>query len=234
MSIFDIRQVFTASIASSSINYVRNYNFNQATITDIPIILTNGGPDIPITVNITTTEPWMQIVEPNTGLDLKYPNGNVVLGPTSSKEVLLKIDLPPSIEEIPETTIRPNIIFELKSGSFGIVPTTTGTQGTSPKSNKRLVISTDNITLAVGQTVTINYTIYEGTQQLYVTPNLNIVSDDPSVARISKPSILGISYSLIRVTGVTEGNTRITFALDDVKLATTVTVLQNTSDQGQT
>jgi hypothetical protein len=121
MSTYNIREKFSYVIATSSVNYVRNYNFNSATVTDIPLAMANSDESVPITVNITTTQPWMQIVDPTTGKDLRYPSGNVVLEPTSSKVVLLKLDLPPEIESIPETTIRPFINLDIKSGSFPIL-----------------------------------------------------------------------------------------------------------------
>lgn len=127
MSIFDVRKVFTYTITTSSINYVRNYNFNSSTITDIPILLQNNGAEIPITVELTTTQPWMQLVDPNTGTSLKFPEANVILQPSSSKTVLLKIDLPTSIESIPAPTLQESVQVNIKSGSIQIVPQQTPT-----------------------------------------------------------------------------------------------------------
>jgi hypothetical protein len=118
MSTYNIREKFTYVIATSSIEYIRNYNFNTATVTDIPLAMSNSDTEIPITVNITTTVPWIQIVNPTTGANLKFPSGNVVLGPTSSSVVLVKIDLPPEIENVPSSSIYPDISLDIKSGSF--------------------------------------------------------------------------------------------------------------------
>jgi len=95
MSTYNIREKFSYIMTTSSLEYIRNYNFNTTTITDIPLIMSNSDTEIPITVNITTTEPWVQVVDSTTGFSLKYPQGNVVLEPSSSKTVLVKIDLPP-------------------------------------------------------------------------------------------------------------------------------------------
>lgn len=118
MSTYNIREKFTYALATSSIEYIRNYNFNTATVTDIPLVMSNSDTEVPITVNITATEPWIEIVNPTTGANLKFPSGNVVLGPTSNSVVLVKIDLPPEIENRPETVIYPNINLDIKSGSF--------------------------------------------------------------------------------------------------------------------
>ncbi len=104
MSTYNIREKFIYALATSSIEYIRNYNFNTSTITDIPLALGNTDTEIPITVNITTTVPWIQIVNPTTGANLKFPSGNVVLGPTSTSVVLVKVDLPPEIENVPSSS----------------------------------------------------------------------------------------------------------------------------------
>ena len=129
MSTYNIREKFSYTLASSSIEYIRNYNFNTATVTDIPLSMTNFDTEVPITVNITTTYPWIKVVDRVTGTSLKYPEGNIVLAPTSSNIVLVKIDLPPEIENIPETVVTPTplINIQLLSGSFLI----TSSQGTT-------------------------------------------------------------------------------------------------------
>ena len=131
MSAYNIREKFTYTLATSSIEYIRNYNFNTATVTDIPLTMTNSDTEVPITVNITTTEPWVQVVDRVTGKSLKYPEGNIVLAPTSSNVVLVKIDLPPEIENRPETNITPLINIQLLSGSFLVTSSqNTNTQST--------------------------------------------------------------------------------------------------------
>ena len=136
MSTYNIREKFSYTLTTSSIEYIRNYNFNTATVTDIPLAMSNSDTEVPITVNITTTEPWIEIVNPTTGANLKFPNGNVVLGPTSSSVVLVKIDLPPEIENIPESILYPNISLDIKSGSFLITSSqNTNVQTTGSENN---------------------------------------------------------------------------------------------------
>lgn len=146
MSTYNIREKFSYTITTSSIEYIRNYNFNTASISDIPLSMANTDTEVPITVNITTTEPWIQVVDPITGANKKYPNGNVVLGPTSSSVVLVKIDLPPEIENLPSASIYPNISLDIKSGSFPI-STTTSTTGSSMKE------ASDNTDMVSGNTI---------------------------------------------------------------------------------
>lgn len=140
MSTYNIREKFTYALATSSIEYIRNYNFNTATVTDIPLAMSNSDTEIPITVNITTTVPWIQIVNPTTGANLKFPSGNVVLGPTSSSVVLVKIDLPPEIENVPSSSIYPDISLDIKSGSFPITPVTTTTPEPESENNTMSIV----------------------------------------------------------------------------------------------
>jgi len=123
MSTYNIREKFFYAIApeSQSLNYVRYYNFNTSTVSDIPIVMGNTDQEVPITVNISTDEPWMVVVDPETGNDLRYPSGNVVLPPSSSKLVVLKVDLPPEIENVPTSDFYKNVRLDIKSGSAPII-----------------------------------------------------------------------------------------------------------------
>lgn len=137
MSTYNIREKFSYVMTTSSIEYIRNYNFNTSTITDIPLIMANSDTAVPITVNITTTQPWIQIVDSTTGVSVKSPEGNVILEPSSSKTVLVKIDLPPEIENIPQTVIEPSINIQLLSGSFPITSSQTTQQTTTQEESDR-------------------------------------------------------------------------------------------------
>lgn len=172
MSTYNIREKFSYVISSSNIEYIRNYNFNSSTITDIPLFMANSDDVIPITVNITTTRPWVAIVDPTTGANLKYPAGNVVLEPSSSKVVLVKIDLPPDIESIAETVERPNISLDIKSGSFPIVLVTqttgsasgSGTPNTTQSIDDRknsIVTAQQEYILSVGEKIKVDLTVYD-------------------------------------------------------------------------
>jgi hypothetical protein len=166
MSIYDIDTLFSYVIPTSSLDYVRNYNFNTTTVSSLPLTLINSGSEIPITINITTTVPWIQVTDPSTGANLKYPSGNVVLPPTSSKLVYIKVDLPPEIEAVTETTVRPNIILDAITGSFLIIRSTTNTTGSATGStasgsqSSKIQISTYDVTLRVGEKQLVEFTIY--------------------------------------------------------------------------
>jgi hypothetical protein len=173
----------------------------------------------------------MQIVELGTGLDLKYPNGNVVLAPTSSREIILKIDLPPSIEEKPETVIRPNIIFDLLSGSFPIIPPT----ATSPSpsiSDFRITVSAGGdlpVTLFSGQTLDVDITVFQGNDPITSAPELTIESNNPAVADITKPTQLVSSYSPVRIRAISGGEAEIKLTYQDAEASIFVTVVQTTT-----
>lgn len=179
MSVYNIREKFSYVIATSSIDYIRNYNFNTSTVSDIPITMTNSDDTIPITVNMTTAEPWMQIVDPLTGKDVKLPNGNIILQPGSSSVVLLKIDLPPEIESRPETVIYPNISLDIKSGSFPIllpsqVPGATNqTTASLEEIRNSIVPEQKEYVLDIGETVKINLAVYDASGSLDTTSNVS-------------------------------------------------------------
>ena len=127
MSTYNIREKFSYVMTTSSIDYIRNYNFNTSTVTDIPLIMSNSDEQIPITVYIKTSRPWIEVIDPTTGTSLINPVGNVVLPPSSSATVLIKIDLPPDIENNKVNNLKENILIEIKSGSFKIEQTTQNT-----------------------------------------------------------------------------------------------------------
>jgi hypothetical protein len=224
MSTYDIRKIFTASAETRAINYIRNYNFNSSTVTDIPIQLTNGGDEVPITVNITTTEPWMEVVEPGTGVNLKYPLGNVVLPPTSSKDIILKINLPESIEQIPESVLHPELIFDLKTGSFAVVPPGS-TQVTSSTGNS-IVVSTTNVNIRPLQILPIEYTLYNSDEQVLTVSEtaLSVTSSKPSIVRVLPPPDATNSYSPLRLFGVLPGSATVTIKYEDIAVNISVTV----------
>ena len=225
MSIYNIREKFSYILATSSIDYIRNYNFNTKTISDIPLRMANSDTEVPITVNLTTTEPWIQIVDPITGLDKKYPNGNVVLQPTSSAVVLLKIDLPPEIENIPESVIYPNISLDIKSGSFPII--STSSQQT-PKNT--IVVPQTTYTINPGERVQVDITVYDINGELEKDVNVIWKSNNMSIIQVEEPENTQIDYNpytpriirgispgetTVTITAGPERETRITFIVRD-------------------
>lgn len=218
--LYDIRRKFSYTITTSSIEYIRNYNFNTSTVSDIALEMANSDDTIPITVNMTTTDPWIRIVNPTSGVDLKYPNGNVVLQPTSSTVVLVKIDLPPEIESIPESTIYPNIVLDIKSGSFPIIaPAGGGSEATT-----NTIIPENNIYyLQIGERISVNITVYDAEGNQDLTAAVNWRSNNSSVVQVEEPQNTEVDYNpytprIIR--GISPGETTVTISADDNRTAT--------------
>jgi hypothetical protein len=191
MSTYNIRENFSYALATSSIEYIRNYNFNTTTVTDIPLAMANTGTEIPITVNISASVPWIQIVS-TTGANLKYPNGNIVLGPTSTSVVLVKIDLPPDIENIPDTVIHPNISLDIKSGSFPIIPLSNGATDT-----RNTIVASQNVyTINIGEQVEVDITVYDADgNPIDSVPDIIWRSNDTSIVQVVEPTNIEIDYN---------------------------------------
>jgi hypothetical protein len=222
MSTYKIRDKFSFVLATSSIDYIRNYNFNTATVSDITLAMANSDEQIPITVNITTTEPWIQIVDSVTGVDKKYPRGNVVLNPTSSATVLVKIDLPAEIENIPESTIYPNISLDIKSGSFPIVAPASG------DTNTGIVVNEDIIFLNVNESTQLEFTIYDenGNPDLSIGfDEIQLLDIDNLVASADYGQGFVTSYSPITIRGTGAGETVLNISARGFSAPVTIRVL---------
>ena len=212
MSIYNIREKFSYILTTSSIDYVRNYNFNSALVSDIPLVLINSDDTIPITVDMTTSEDWIRIVDPNTAKSVKLPQGNVVVEPSSSKTVLVKIDLPPEIEQIPETVIYPTIDFKLRSGSFLLV-SAEEESGTGSSPIDKLIVPTD-ITLKVGETQIITLKLYDlngaeedGGQVEWNIENMSVAQFKQDATEATE----GLDRRIIQ--GISPGTTIITYTV---------------------
>ena len=207
MSTYNIREKFSYVIASSSIDYIRNYNFNSATVSDIPLSMANSDSEIPITVNMTTTVPWMLIVDPNTGRDLRYPSGNVVLQPSSSAVVLVKLDLPSDIENTPESILYPNINLEIKSGSFPII------LPSSAALPKNVIVTQNDIyTISVGERVEVNIAVYDVDGNQDTSAIVEWKSNNMSIVQVEQPENTQADYNPYTpriVRGISPGETTV-------------------------
>jgi hypothetical protein len=231
MSTYNIREKFSYTIATSSIEYIRNYNFNTATVSDIPLNMANSDIEVPITVNMTATVPWIQIVDPVTGADKKYPNGNVVLGPTSSSVVLIKIDLPPEIENVPESVIYPNISLDIKSGSFPIISPTGGTTDTSSRKNTITVPQT-TYTIDPGERVQVDITVYDADGLPEKDVNVVWRSINTSIVQVEEPENTQVDYNpytprIIR--GISAGQTTVTITAGPERQTSITFIVRDTS-----
>jgi hypothetical protein len=233
MSTYNIREKFSYVLASSSIDYIRNYNFNTTTVTDIPLSMANLDTEVPITVNMTTTVPWIQIVNPTTGANLKFPSGNVVLGPTSTSVVLVKIDLPTDIESVSASVLYPDISLDIKSGSFPIIPPTGSTTTTFAKNT--ITVPQSTYTIDPGERVQIDITVYdtEGKPEKDVQ-NVVWKSNNTSIVQVEEPENTQIDYNpytprIIR--GIGAGSTTVTITAGPERKTDITFVVRDTSTQ---
>jgi hypothetical protein len=219
MSVYNIREKFVYNLTTSSIDYVRNYNFNTATVTNIPMLLTNLDDTLAMTVDMTTTDSWLRIVDPQTNKDLRYPSGNVVLQPSSSQLVYVKLDLPPDIESRPETVIYPSITFNLTSGSrLIVVPETT--QGKP----QNIIIAPTDINLNIGETQVVTIKTYDVTGNEEDGGQVEWKIENMSIAQLTYESTNVDSLDRRRVRGISPGTTRILYDANGKTAQTTVTV----------
>lgn len=231
MSVYNIREKFSYSIATSSIDYIRYYNFNPSTVTDIALAMANSDEEIPITVNITTTKPWITIVDPVSGVSLKYPEGNVVLTPTSSKVVLVKVDLSTEIEsERAPAPLYENISLDIKSGSFPIIP-----QNTSNNSSPKNVIISENdiYYLNVGESVEVNITVYDSDGNQDLSAEVDWRSDNRSIVRVEEQSNTQTDYNPYtprNVIGVSPGETTVTISAGENRTTTVTFRVRGTTE----
>jgi hypothetical protein len=233
MSVYNIREKFSYTIATSSIDYVRYYNFNTTTVSSIPIQMTNSDEEIPITVYISATKPWIQIVDPTTGADLKNPNGNVVLGPTSSSVALIKIDLPPEVESEPTSVLYPNIILDIKSGSFPIIP-----QNNNNSSKRNVIIPENDIYfLGVGESVEVNITVYDSEGNQDLSAEVDWRSNNRNIVRVEEPENTQANYNPYtprNVIGVSSGETTVTISAGENRTTTVIFRVRPTATETTT
>jgi hypothetical protein len=232
MSTYNIREKFSYVLATSSIEYIRNYNFNTSTVTDIPLAMANSDTEVPITVNITTTVPWIQIVNPTTGANLKFPSGNVVLGPTSTSVVLVKIDLPPEIENVPSSSIYPDISLDIKSGSFPIIspPAPTGSQANNKNT---ITVPQSTYTIDPGERVQVDITVYDvDGNPVKNVPDVVWKSNNTSIVQVEEPENTQIDYNpytprIIR--GISSGETTVTITAGPERETSITFIVRDTS-----
>lgn len=191
MSTYNIREKFSFVMTTSSIDYVRNYNFNTSTVTDIPLVMSNSDEQIPITVYIKTSMPWIEVIDPATGASVINPIGNVVIPPSSSTTVLVKVDLPPDIESKKINNLKENIFLEIKSGSFKIEQTE---QITGSLKNK-IIVENDIYYLNVGETVSANITVYDVTGAQDLTAQVVWQSENRNIAQVENTNNTEIDYN---------------------------------------
>lgn len=221
MTIYNIRDKFNYTFPIPSIEYIRNYNFNTSVVTDLPLSMSNSDDSIPITVDITTTVPWMSVINPTTGTTVKFPNGNVVIQPTSSVAVVVKIDLPPEIESSNSSSIRPNIILDIKSGSFPIITPSSTNQNTGQNNNPKSTIITEatTYTINVGERVDVNITVYDNQGIPNRNAIVNWLSNNMSIVQVESQQNNQTNYNPYTprtIKAISPGETTVTVTAQDI------------------
>ena len=229
MSILDVRKLFVYRMFTSSVSYIRNYNFNSSVVSTLPLSMSNSSEEISLTVNITTNVPWIGVVDPNTGNNRKYPNGNVVLGPTSSSLVYIKLDLPPELEtDTPkDEPISSLITLDIKSGSFPIIGQD---NETGNKPTNVIVVENDIYNINVGEIVPVNFTIYGSNGTVEPIAVVTLRSDNMSIVQEVPQEENGetISYSPRYIKGISPGTTTVTITAND-NITTSIRVTTRTA-----
>ena len=166
MSLYNVSEKFKYTLPTSSVEYVQHYNFNADTSTTVPIIIENidsGSGALPITVNISVSDPWVSVINPSTQRSLIYPVGNVVLQPSgsisSSKTISVTFNLPPDIDVLPSASLEPRIHFDLLSGSFPINAEDIG--GSSGPPLRNIIVAPDFIDMYINDMQTIIVYAYD-------------------------------------------------------------------------
>lgn len=215
--IYNILEKFSYAFTSESIEYIKNYNFNSSTVTDIRIQMANSDNSIPITVNMSTSVPWMRLRDAQTGRTVQSPLANLVLQPTSSATVLLRIDLPPDIDSLESASIDTEITFDIESGSFlRIAPEDISTD-VVPKS---IISVPAQVSLTPGQNQILSIRTYgddgalENAGQIeWKIDNMSIVQivsyDDANIPTPADDGNEVVASKVIR--GLTPGTTTITY-----------------------
>lgn len=212
---------FSYTISSSSISYVRNYNFNPTTVTPINLTLINKNSVVPLTVDISASNPWMTIIDPVTNTSVVTPAGNVVLPRSSSKVVLIRLDLPADIEAIrSEVSVPVSMSFYIQSGSFPKTPSTStsGTSGTNGTSGQTstvedyMIVVTSEVQVRPNASTATNVTFIKNGLPKIVEPSTityDILNEDVAVIeqRIPEAGLPGNTLNTVVIRGVSLGET---------------------------
>ena len=139
MSAFNANNAFSYSFPTSSINYVKNYNFNDSTTSNLDLVVRNLDKDGSITVNISTSKPWITIIDSASRQNVTYPTRNIILEKNTSRNLQVVVSLPPSIDSLQSARLNEALVFNIVSGS---VPVTN--PETQPPNNNNSSENTDS------------------------------------------------------------------------------------------
>lgn len=110
---YNIKEVFSYSFPTRSVEYIKNYNANIGTISLLPFTASNNDKVEPLTLVMSASKPW--ILTPIVNLtDREFP---IVLDPGQSVNVDVKIIAPEVVNATTNTAITENITLYMVSGS---------------------------------------------------------------------------------------------------------------------
>jgi hypothetical protein len=181
---------------------------------------------------------WINIIDPLNNANVTFPNGNYVLPPSSSKILVAKVDLPQSIENVPVSNIRPDLIFKVESGSKQIPTSSFGSNngGTDNQGRGAIAFSLSVITLLTDDTTTVTATIYdeENKQVNPVEINLSWSIDNTEVATFIEQVDDDINKLTRTIKGISSGQTRVNLNVAELNLQAYVNIFvsQRNSEDG--
>jgi hypothetical protein len=150
---YQISQVFSYSFPTSSLEYVKNYNFSNNTVSILPLTASNLDSSIPITIVVSSSKPWIQATVLNSttpGFSQAYPltgeySRPAVIPPNGSLNIAIRVDTPTEIDVLSNAQIFESIQIRMLSGS-----------GSSETINKFVTQSNVNDRIEVNYTYLIN------------------------------------------------------------------------------
>lgn len=188
--IIDVTKAFSASLSTSLLEYIRHYNFDANTSSDIIIDMQNSDEETPITVDITIDPDydWIDIVD-SRGHSVKSPAGNIVLQPSSTDTARILIDLPPEYDTSDiSDKLNVEVVFKLEAGSHPSTNTTTNVANTIVFNG----YDADNpiITVQKGDTITVGVTVYNSAGKIDSTNKIEWLSDNRLVFTTDSSAVL--------------------------------------------
>lgn len=212
--IIDVTKAFSASLSTSLLEYIRHYNFDANTSSDITINMQNSDEETPITADITIDPDydWINIVD-SRGRSVKSPVGNIVLQPSSTDTARMLIDLPPEYDTSDiSDKLNVEVVFKLRAGSHPVKNTTTRVANTIVFNG----YDADNPVVIVrkGGSVSIDVTVYNNIGLPISPSSIRWSSDDRLVFKVKDSTEttntitgIGVGEATLTVTaGTSEGS----------------------------
>lgn len=122
---YEIDRVFSYSIPSTNLEYIKYFNFNNSTIEFLPLTASNADESKPIVMSVSSDQPWVSASVVNVRVPGFPPTYTltgqndrlVVIPPTSESNILITVTAPPNAEDLIGTILSANLTFNISSGS---------------------------------------------------------------------------------------------------------------------